>query len=285
MRGLVHSAPHDWAKSVVWIDDPEDRRLDDYRDVRERDRLGQDGRPGLFIAESPLIVERMLARPGLAKSVLIAPGWIERIAPRTPPDVPLYVVPEGVMHALSGFPFHRGVLGVGRRAPDRERTIDRVVPRGPEPLTLLICEDVNNIDNVGLLFRNAAAFAVDAVVLSPRCHDPLYRKALRVSVGAALTVPWARSTAWPADLERLRSQFGLTLIGACAEPGTRPLGEVAAPQRVGLLVGQEYCGLSGEARRLCDHLVRIPMAPGVDSLNVAVAAAVCLHRFTRGART
>jgi tRNA G18 (ribose-2'-O)-methylase SpoU len=269
---------------VVLIDDPADERLDDYRDMRERELRGGRGRGGLFIAESPLIVERMLAVPGMAKSVLVAPGWVERIAPQAEEHVPVYVVAEPIMHALSGFPFHRGVLGVGHRPPDQERTIDRVVPRGDGPLTLLICEDINNIDNIGLLFRNAAAFAVDAVVLSPRCHDPLYRKSLRVSVGAALTVPWARCATWPEDLDRLKSSWGLSLIGACADRTARPLDEVPAPGRVALLVGQEYRGLSPEARQRCDHLARIPMAAGVDSLNVAVAAAVCLHRLSRGVR-
>jgi tRNA G18 (ribose-2'-O)-methylase SpoU len=268
----------------VWIDDPGDLRLEEYRDIRERDLAGPAGRPGLFIAESPLVVERMLAVPRMARSVLIAPGWIERIAPLAPAEVPVYVVSEAVMRALSGFPFHRGALGVGHRPPEHLRTIDRVVPRRGGTLTLLVCEDINNIDNIGLLFRNAAAFGVDAVVLSPRCHDPLYRKAIRVSAGTALTVAWARAAEWPADLARLKSEWDLTLIGASTGPEAAPLDELPRPPRVAILVGAEYHGLSAPARARCDHLARIPMAPGVDSLNVGVAAAVCLHRLSRGAR-
>ena len=154
-----------------------------------------------------------------------------------------------------------------------------------EALTLLVCENITNIDNIGFLFRNAAAFGVDAVLLSPRCHDPLYRKSLRVSIGHALTVPFVRSTDWTAQLDRLRREWGVTLIAAALDPRAEDLDAVARPGRVGLVVGQEFEGISPETLDRCDHIVRIPMAPGVDSLNVAVAAAVCLHRFSTGQRS
>jgi tRNA G18 (ribose-2'-O)-methylase SpoU len=269
---------------VTWIDDPDDPRLEAYRDVRDRDLRGPEGRPGLFVVEAVLPVEQMLALPGIACSVLIGPGWVDRIAPQAPPGVPVYVAPPEVIRAITGFPFHRGALGVGLRRGLDDRPLDAVVPAGDGPLTILLCDGISNIDNIGLLFRNAAAFAVDIVVLSPACHDPLYRKSVRVSIGHVLRVPWARSVDWPGDLDRLRQRWGVSLIGAATGPAARPLDEIERPARVGLVVGQEYHGLATETVDRCDCLARIPMAAGVDSVNVAAAAAVCLHRFSRGTR-
>jgi len=277
-------AEQDSPPNVIDISDFEDPRLDDYRDIRDRDLMGEPGRPGLFIGEQALTVEKMLSIPGLTKSVLITPTWVERISPQAPSDVPVYVVSPEDMRRVAGFRIHRGVLAAGRRPAPESPTIDAVVPNRPGPLTVLLCEDVSNIDNVGLLFRNAAAFAVDAVVLSPRCHDPLYRKSIRVSIGHVLTTPWARSGDWPADLERLKREWGLTLIGAATGRRAEPIDAIDRPERVGVVVGPEYEGLSEATLALCGRIGRIPMAPGVDSLNVGVAAAVCLHRFTRGER-
>ena len=269
--------------AIIEISDIDDPRLDDYRDIRDRELRGRAGFPGLFIGEQALVVERMLGRPGLTKSALIGPGWVDRIAPLAPPEVPVYTAPIDLMRRVAGFNIHRGVLAVGHRAAVERPGLAEAVSPG-ETLTLLLCEDVTNIDNIGFLFRNAAAFAVDAVLLSPRCHDPLYRKSLRVSIGHALTVPFARSRDWQGDLESLSSAWDVTLIAAAAVEGAAPLDSVDPPRRVGIIVGQEYDGISPETLSRCDHVVRIPMAPGVDSLNVAVAAAVCLHRFSHGHR-
>jgi tRNA G18 (ribose-2'-O)-methylase SpoU len=201
-------------------------------------------------------------------------------------------VPNALVEEIAGFNIHRGLLAIGTRpAP---RTVDSLVPASsagvapattPAPCTLLCVEGVNNMDNIGQLFRVAAAFACAGVVLSPECHDPLYRKSLRVSCGHALRVPFARSEAWTADLARLRTAHGFALIGATGHGAPldgRDAG--AAPARTALLVGAEFAGLSPAALAACDRRVRIPMAPGVDSLNVAVAAAVLLDRFSRGTR-
>ena len=123
------------------------------------------------------------------------------------------------------------------------------------------------------------------MLLSPGCHDPLYRKSVRVSIGHVLRVPWTRSRDWPGDLDRLRCEWGLRLIGAATGEAARSIDEIERPARVGVVVGQEHDGLCPETVDRCDDLARIPMAAGVDSLNVAVAAAVCLHRFSRGTRT
>lgn len=267
------------------IDDEADPRIEDYRHVRDRDLLGRDGRPGLFIGEQRLIVERMLARPGRTKSVLVLTSRLAAIGPLVPPDVPLYVAPEHVMRAVVGFDIHRGVLAVGHRAPDSAHSLLSALPAPSDgPLTVLVCEDVTHHDNLGMLFRAAAAFGVDAVVLSPNCHDPLYRRCLRMSIGHALDVPWARSSDWPADLAALRTHWRCTRIAAATGPGSVPLDEADRPARLALLVGTELTGLSATALAASDVRVRIPMRAGVDSLNVAVAAAVCLHRLSRGDR-
>ena len=282
--------------SITPIDSWDDPRLDDYRDIRDRDLLGEAGRPGLFIGEQWLTVEKMLSHPGLTKSVLMTPGGVKRLGNvntrkrqevKTGQRVSVYVISEDLMERVAGFRVHRGVLAVGYRPAAERLTIDAVVPHREEAsrvLTVLLCEDITNIDNIGGLFRNAAAFGVDAVVLSPKCHDPLYRKSIRVSIGHVLSMPWARSRDWAADLERLKAEWGLTLIAAATGDRARPLDSIEPPARVGLIVGPEFDGLGHQALDLCDHVARVPMSTGVDSLNVTVAAAVCLHRFSRGER-
>jgi len=282
--------------SITPIESWDDTRLDDYRDIRDRDLRGEQSRPGLFIGEQWLTVEKMLSLPGVTKSVLLTPRWVQRLAntemgmgtgPGAKP-APVYVVSDDLMARVAGFRIHRGVLAVGYRPPPERLMIGAAVPFRDErerALTVLLCEDVANIDNIGGLFRNAAAFGVDAVVLSPKCHDPLYRKSIRVSIGHVLTIPWARSSDWHADLARLKGEWSVTLIAAATDDArTQPLDSIKRPKRIGLIVGREFDGLSPQTLELCDHVARIPMAAGIDSLNVTVAAAVCLHRFTHGAR-
>ncbi len=264
---------------VIKVDNFEDPRLDEYRDIRDRD-LRRDGE--LFVGEQALVVQRMLGRPGLTRSVLISSNWLDRIAPRAAPEVPVYVTDPSTMKKVAGFDIHRGVLAMGyRRAVERAGLPDDLLAR--EPLTLLLCEDIANIDNIGMLFRNAAAFGVDAVLLSPACHDPLYRKSLRVSIGHALDVPFARSRDWVGDLSDI-ARRGITLIAAAATETAVAVDTVTPPRRVALVVGQEFEGVSRPTLDACDRIVKVPMAPGVDSLNVGVAAAVCLHRFSTGRR-
>ncbi len=269
--------------NIIEVNDIDDPRVEDYREIRDRQQRGRDSLPGLFIGEQRLVVERMLRIPGLTKSVMLAPRWVGRIARMEPAEVPLYVAPQAVMKRVAGFNIHRGVLAVGyRSAIEQSDLASALHPDGP--LTVLLCENITNIDNIGFLFRNAAAFGVDAVVLSPRCHDPLYRKSLRVSIGHALTVPFVRCRDWPGDLGRLNARWNLTLIAAALDERAVDLRLVDRPERVGLVVGQEFHGLPPTTLDHCDHIVKVPMAPGVDSLNVAVAAAICLHRFSTGER-
>jgi tRNA G18 (ribose-2'-O)-methylase SpoU len=140
----------------------------------------------------------------------------------------------------------------------------------------VVLEDLTDVDNLGALVRHAAAFGADALMLSPRCADPFYRKAVRVSLGAVFTLPVVRAQAWPEDLAALRAD-GVEIVGAVVEPGATPLARFRAPGRFALLLGAEGPGLSAAARASCDQLVTIPMGPGADSLNVATAGAIFLY--------
>ncbi|MBU3684104.1 MAG: RNA methyltransferase [Phycisphaerales bacterium] len=275
---------------VARIESAADPRLAPFLEVRDRDALGPDGRPGLFVGESPLVIEAMLRASVETLAILAserqearARALVDAARPcRTGrPDPEILLAPDEVLDAAVGFNIHRGFLAIGRRpAP---RSVRDVVPASGDCL-LLVVEDVNNIDNIGQLFRNAAAFGCAAVVLSPACHDPLYRKSLRVSCGHALRVPFARSSSWAEDLAWLREGAGLALVGATGG-GDRTLAATAhelaraSPRRVAVLVGAEFDGLTPAALGACSHRARIPMAPGVDSLNVGVAAGVMLARL------
>ena len=192
----------------------------------------------------------------------------------------VYLAREVTIRGVVGFPFHRGCLALGERVA--ESSLDAVFdPPGPARRLLVVLEGVTNPDNLGAIFRNAVAFGAAGVMLSPGCGDPLYRKALRVSMGGVLETPYARAPDWPHALQQLR-QDGFTLMAlvprapvAIAEFGAlRPV-----PGRTALLVGAEGGGLSPEVRRTADLEVAIPMAPGVDSLNVGTAVGIALHRL------
>jgi len=275
---------------ITTIDHAEDPRLEDFRDIMTRDGRGPDGRPGVFIGEQPLVVEAMLDRPGLVRRILVAENkrdWLERmLETRGDPGVEALVVPRTMMETTAGFPIHRGILASGNRIGIDDRRLEDIVPGSDRSATILVCESIRNIDNIGMLFRVAAAFGVDGVLLSPDCHDPLYRKSLRVSIGHALRIPFARSTDWSSDLERLGDEHGLWRIGASID-GTPSADDVTASgprDRVAVLMGSEFDGLGTIATTACDRLVRIAMAPGVDSLNVAVAAAILLDRHSTADR-
>ncbi|HMN96617.1 MAG TPA: RNA methyltransferase [Phycisphaerales bacterium] len=275
MYGVPSAVP------VVPIQRLDDPRLADYVGLRDRDL--RRAAEGLFVGEQLLVVERMLEIAGAVRSVLVAERLVARVAPRVPPEVPLYSAPQALLEQVAGFPLHRGVLAIGSRSALPRPSLDELASgsgTSARGRLLLACEDIVGIDNIGMLFRVAAAFAADGVLLSPRCHDPLYRKSLRVSIGHALHVPFHRAALWPEALERLRER-GIAVIGAALDDGAAELDALPVPERAALVVGTEFAGISEAVRRRCDALIRIPMAPGVDSLNVAVAAGICLHRFRR----
>ena len=265
---------------VIRIDDPADARLEDYRNVPDPELIEK---RGVFVAEGRLVVARLLGESRFrARSVLItdaarrAMSDVLNSGAWTADDLPVYVVPQWIINAVTGFNIHRGCLALGERS---------VVPGWQEVASharrLIVIERVSNADNVGAIFRHAAAFGVDAVLLEGGCTDPLYRKAIRTSMGAALQVPFARMEPWPFALGELHDQ-GWSLVALS------PTGEQTLPQAVerlgaktAIVLGHEGDGLSPEALAACDLHARIPMAPGVDSLNVATACAIALYELTR----
>jgi tRNA G18 (ribose-2'-O)-methylase SpoU len=261
---------------VVPIDDPADPRLADYRDVRERDLVGRAGR---FIAEGQVVLEKLIAagRHPL-RSVLVADKRVAGLAglmSALPQDVPVYAAGQAVMDALVGFPIHRGVLAAGERAPLDVGSL--LAGLGPEALVVAL-SGIANHDNMGGLFRNAAAFGADALLLDDDCCDPLYRKAIRVSVGAALTMPFARAGSVGQMAERLAAA-GFSVV-ALSPGGETAIDDLPRADRTAALFGAEGPGLPAAIlARL--RSVRIPMAAGFDSLNVATASGIVLHRLSR----
>jgi tRNA G18 (ribose-2'-O)-methylase SpoU len=266
---------------IIHIEDPDDPRVAPYRDVRERDLVG---REGLFIAEGEVVL-RVLARSPRHRpiSLLIARKRVVALAElidTLPAEVPVYTAGQAVMDALVGFPIHRGILALGRRAPDPVPE-DLLAGLPDQALVLALC-GISNHDNMGGLFRNAAAFGVDAVLLDAGCCDPLYRKAIRVSVGAALTTPFAR-LAPGADLLGLLEGQGFEPV-ALSPRGQTTLADLPRAPRAAVVLGTEGPGLP-DAMLARARTIRIPMAGGFDSLNVAVTAGVVLHHLAFTART
>jgi tRNA G18 (ribose-2'-O)-methylase SpoU len=258
---------------VIPIDDPEDPRLADYRAVRERDLVGRDGG---FIAEGVVVLEKLLAagRHPL-RSVLVAERRALGLAPllaRVGGGAPVYAAGQAVIDALAGFHLHRGVLAAGTRA---EPAVEALIDRLPDQALVVGLAGIANHDNMGGLFRNAAAFGADAVLLDDTCCDPLYRKAIRVSVGAALTMPFARAGSTLGLIERLEhADFEVLALSPAGRETLRDLG--SRPARCAVLFGAEGPGLPAEALARA-RTIRIPMAQGFDSLNVATASGIVMH--------
>ncbi|MBT0995274.1 RNA methyltransferase [Cellulomonas sp. DKR-3] len=264
------------------VTDPSDERLADYvslTDVALRSR--HEPEKGLYIAESSTVLGRALRAGHRPRSVLLAPRWVpdlERMVAEVWPDetasdepaVPVYVADEPVLEAITGFHVHRGALAAMHR-PALPALAD--VLAGARRVAVL--EDVVDHTNVGAAFRSAAALGVDAVLVTPRCADPLYRRSVRVSMGTVFQVPWTRVDPWPGGVEALRGAGFVTAALALSDEAIT-LDELVAdpPERLALVLGAEGHGLKATTVAACDLVVRIPMAGGVDSLNVAAAAAV-----------
>lgn len=261
--------------TLVVVEDLDDARLADYRHLREPNvRARIERNAGIFTVEGWLSLEALVESPYPVRSALVAEQHAARAQSIVDPAVPVYCVPESALERVTGVHFHRGVVGVA----------ERPTPRSPEAVLagarrVLVVEGVNDYDNLGSLFRNAAAFGVDAVLLDPTTTDPLYRRSTRVSLGHVLRVPFARAEreAWPDILGDLRRD-GIALLALTPAADALPIGAVVGklPDRVAVLVGAEGPGLSDEAMAAADHRVRIPMTPGTDSVNVATAAAIAL---------
>jgi tRNA G18 (ribose-2'-O)-methylase SpoU len=229
---------------------------------------------GLYIAESTKVIRRALAAGHRPRSVLLQEKWLDDVAPYLEPfpDVPVYVGEPDVLEQLTGFHLHRGALAAMHRPA--LRSVEEVIDGARR---VVILEDIVDHTNVGAIFRNCAALSADAVLITPRCADPLYRRSIRVSMGTVFQVPWTKIEPWPQALSALQRE-GFTTAALALAPGGMTLGALAAdpPDRLALILGTEGDGLSKRTITEADLAVRIPMRGGVDSLNVAAASAVAL---------
>ena len=266
---------------ILRIEAPDDPRVADFRDIPDPVLLRE---RGAFVAEGRLVVQRLLTAPGFhPRALLVTDAALaaleDQLGTADNNDLPIYVTTPNLMQRIGGFDFHRGCLAIGDRPAPAQ--VDDLLRQDLPHRPLLVVEQIGNADNIGAIFRNAAAFGVAAIVLSPRCCDPLYRKAIRTSMGASLQVPFARLDDWPDGLALVRGR-GYYLIALTPDPAAIPLEHMRVPgdvRGVALLLGSEGGGLSPAATAAADIAVRISVERTVDSLNVATAAAVALHHF------
>lgn len=265
------------AVEVTEVDDP---RVDDFRDLSTADRRpDRPGGRGLVIAEGVVVVERLLASPYPVRALLGVQRRIDALAEALDGvDVPAYVTSADVMARIVGFHLNRGVLAVADRA-EPVPAADLVA----RSRRLAVLEGVGDHENLGALFRNAAALGVDGVLLGAGCSDPLYRRSVRVSMGHVLRVPFAHLDAWPADLKTL-SEHGFRIAALTPRESSVPLREAGLDRgKVAVVLGSEGPGLTDETIDAADVAVRIPMHNAVDSLNVATAGAIAFHEMSGAA--
>jgi tRNA G18 (ribose-2'-O)-methylase SpoU len=266
--------------SVITLTTPDDPRTADYAHLSDP-ALAR--RQRLFVAEGRLVVRRALQDGRFVfRSLLLSEAARQQLEPELQtldPTVPIYLAPATDFAHITGVNIHRGCLALLERP--QSASVAEVLRTSR---TVVVLEGVANADNVGGVFRNVRALGGDGVLLSPNCCDPLYRKAIRTSMGAALTVPFARCSRWPEDLLNL-SDFGFTTVALSPDSSAMSLDEFLAVQtysrigRLALMIGTEGEGLSDAASTRAAFRVRIPMRAGVDSLNLAVAAGIALHRL------
>jgi tRNA G18 (ribose-2'-O)-methylase SpoU len=257
----------------VPISDAADPRVADY--VRLTDvhlRRSLETEHGLFIAEGEKVIRRAIAAGYPVRSLLVADDKLATIADVAAScPAPLYVLPAATVQELTGYRVHRGALASMLRLP--LPTVADVL----EPARrIVVLEDIVDHANVGAVFRCVAALGFDAVLLSPRCADPLYRRAVKVSMGAVFSVPYSRVDDWHGGVDSLK-EHGFRVLALTPDPGARPIGEVPASAKLALLIGSEGEGLTPRWMAAADQRVRIPMSRGVDSLNVAAAAAIACY--------
>lgn len=263
---------------IETIDDPDDPRVASYRDIRERDLTG---REGLFIAEGEVVLRTLLSAASLCRprSVLIAASRVEALTSMlraVPSGVPIFAASQAVLDRIAGFPLHRGILALGEKP--RPAAVEWVLEDLADDAVVVAASEIGNHDNIGGLYRNAAAFGAAAVLTDERCGDPFYRKSIRVSVGAVLRVPGAAAPSLAALIDALEvARFEVIALSPTAR---EPLNALEPGGRRALLLGSEGPGLPDWAIARARG-VGIPMAGGFDSLNVAVTSALGLYQLTQ----
>ncbi len=263
---------------LVEASDPTDPRLADYRDLRDVNlRKHLEAEHGLFLAEGEKVVRRAVEAGFAPRSFLVAPRWLDGLADvLAASDAPCYVVSEELAERVTGFHVHRGALASLRRTP--LRTVEEVLAGAR---SVLVLEDIVDHTNVGAIFRSGAALGFDAVLLSPRCADPLYRRSIKVAMGAVFALPWTRLPSWESALPSL-SDAGFTTVALTLAPDAVPIEDaVVGLDKVALVLGGEGHGLSARWEGQADRRAIIAMTAGIDSLNVAAATAVACYVASR----
>lgn len=265
----------------IAIDDLDDPRLDIYRSLKATNQTRDLGQ---FVVEGERLVERLLDSRFPVASILVADRHEGRLERSIPAEVPVYVLPHRLVDHVVGFPFHRGMLGSGRRVP--WPSLETIVPDRDRdrPFLAVICPKLSNPENLGAIARIGDVFGVDAILAGPECPDPFSRRVLRVSMGAVLRLPVIVADRLAEDAARLASSAGLELVAAVADPAAEPFDRAIAARRLGLVLGDEHEGLGADWLRLCHRAVTIPMRPGASSLNVAVAAGILIYHVTSDVR-
>ena len=268
-----------WRVHVLRITDLSDPRLGDYLNLTDVAlRRVSEPAGGLYIAESSKVIARALAEGHIPRSALMLEQWLPDLEPLLAPfDIPLFVGAPDLLESLTGFSLHRGALASMHRP-----ALPEVGELLRDARRVVVLEDIVDHTNVGAIFRSVAGLGADAVLVTPRCADPLYRRSVRVSMGTVLQVPWTRLPDWPLGAEQLHAA-GFHIAALALSDTAVELDDfaAAAPERVALILGTEGDGLSPDALSAADTVVTIPMLHGVDSLNVAAASAVALYALRR----
>lgn len=262
--------------AVIEVIDLEDSRLEPYRDLKHTKFSA-----GTFIAEGPMLVERLLDSEYAVRSLLLSSRHRERFGHLRSAELDVFVADEMVVEQIVGFPFHRGILACGER-PAVSTLADLVLrDADKEILRYVICPEVNLAENLGVVFRSAHAFGIDAIILGEHCLDPYSRRCLRVSMGRVLGMPIFRSQDLAAGMQMLAQDLAVELVAVELNPGAEPISRYRPAARVGLVLGTEANGLDPRFVSLCPRQVMIPMAVDGASLNVGSAAAICCYQLTQ----
>lgn len=259
------------------VDHPDDPRLDDYRNLRDRVLRRRGGR---FIVETRRLLRRMIGAGIQPVSVLVERERAEALPAELDEAAEVYVVDRAVMTEVAGFAIHTGVLAVAERPA--ALTLEALMDRADAPVTLAVCSQLKETANLGAIVRTAAALGATGLLLGPQCCDPYYRRAIRVSMGAVFALPIVRSEDLAADLAMLRNRWSVRSYATVLEAGATPLESVRRPDRVAVVLGHEVEGIEPTVRAACDEAITIPMHSGTDSLNVSASAAVFLYRMING---
>lgn len=261
---------------IIRVESLDDPRVEAYRNLKSKN-LQRGGE--FFIAEGKKVVERMLDSRFRTASIFISEKreieWVDRV----PPEMPLFVAPQDVMNKVVGFDFHVGVLGCGYR-PER-LPLEAALSHQQQQMTVIVCPNCDNPENMGAIIRIGAAFGIDALVLGASCCDPYSRRVIRVSMGATFSLPIVESDDLGRDLVRLKSEWQFDLAATVLSDDAERLENSRRRARLAILLGNEDTGLSDACTSICDQQVTIPMSRGIDSLNVAVTAGIMLFHFCR----